>query len=219
MAIFDASSPPGRGDAFIVNLLKKQRLPIFVALNKWDLVQDSQFEVRLNQYKSFFENNVRTVFCVSATSGEGCNGLIKAIQIELPLGPQLFPPDMISDQPIKILLAELIREQVLVNTREEIPHSVAVIIDRLEDISPNKGKKSKNSVKTGILATILVERKSQKGILIGKEGSMLKKIGQESRLQMQKLIDGHIYLELFVKVSTDWRSNPSRLSELGYKGD
>ena len=135
----------------------------------------------------------------------------------MPVGPYLYPPDVISDQPEKILLSELIREQVLIHTREEIPHSVAVTIDRVEEMPPLKKGQAKKK-QTGVLATILVERKSQKGILIGKGGSMLKKIGQGARLQMKNLIDGPLYLELFVKVVPDWRSKPARLSELGYEG-
>ena len=138
---------------------------------------------------------------------------------QLPLGPQLYPPEMVSDQPERVLLGELIREQVLLYTREEVPHSVAVTIDRVEEL-PAKGKgKGKGAGRTAVLATVLVERKSQKGILIGKGGAMLKTIGQGARLQMQVLIDGPVYLELFVKVVPDWRSKPARLAELGYTGD
>ena len=133
----------------------------------------------------------------------------------MPEGPQLYPSDMVSDQPERLLMGELIREQVLLNTREEVPHSVAVSIDRIEEM-PAKGK---SNGRTAVLATVLVERKSQKGILIGKGGAMLKTIGQGARLQMQALIDGPVYLELFVKVVPDWRSKPARLAELGYVGD
>ena len=124
---------------------------------------------------------------------------------------------MKTDQPERLLLAELIREQVLLQTREEIPHSVAVKIDRVEEV-PLKKKKGDFSKRTAVLATVFVERKSQKGILIGKGGSMLKTIGKEARLQMQKLINGPVYLELFVKIVPDWRSKPGRLTELGYEG-
>jgi GTP-binding protein Era len=148
-------------------------------------------------------------------SGDGCPELVKAMSSLMPEGPQLYPSDMVSDQPERLLMGELIREQVLLNTREEVPHSVAVSIDRVEEI-PAKGK---GNGRTAVLATVLVERKSQKGILIGKGGSMLKTIGQGARLQMQTLIDGPVYLELFVKVVPDWRSKPARLAELGYVGD
>jgi len=146
---------------------------------------------------------------VSALHGEGCSGLVQALCAALPLGPHLYPPDAISDQPEQLLLAELIREQVLRHTREEVPHSVAVQIDRIVADGP----------RTAVLATVLVERPSQKGILIGRGGSMLRNIGQGARLQMQKLIAGPVYLELFVKVVPGWRSHPARLAELGYRGD
>ena len=141
--------------------------------------------------------------------------LIDSLIDHLPHGPQLYPPDMVSDQPERILLAELIREQVLLNTREEVPHSVAVSIDRVQEMT-SKGGRQGPKVQTAVLATVLVERKSQKGIIIGKGGSMLKTIGQGARLQMQNLIDGPVYLELFVKVAPDWRSKAARLAELGY---
>ena len=135
----------------------------------------------------------------------------------MPIGPKLYPSDVVSDQPERILLAELVREQVLLQTREEIPHSVAVKIERLEEVHAKTNKK-KSQAYTAILVTVFVERKSQKGILIGKGGAMLKSIGQGARIQMQSLIDGSIYLELFVKVVPDWRSKPARLAELGYEG-
>jgi len=146
---------------------------------------------------------------ISALSGAGTTELLAAVAADLPLGPHLYPADAVSDQPEQLLLAELIREQVLSHTREEIPHSVAVSIDRIVDDGP----------RTAILATVLVERSSQKGILIGKCGSMLKAIGSGARQQMVKLIEGPVYLELFVKVVPNWRRNPARLAELGYRGD
>jgi len=149
------------------------------------------------------------LFQVSALNGDGCEALVQALSAALPPGPHLYPPDAVSDQPERLLLAELIREQVLQHTREEVPHSVAVMIDRVVEDGP----------RTAVLATVLVERSSQKGILIGKGGSMLRTIGQGARLQMQKLIAGPVYLELFVKVVPGWRSHPARLAELGYRGD
>ncbi len=216
LVILESCYPPGKGDAYILNLLKHLEIPVLVALNKWDLVELSQLKERKKEYYDFFENFNWPIFCCSALSGEGCNDLISEISSKLPLGPQLYPSDMICDHPEKFLMAEFIREQVLRNTREEIPHSVAVSIDRVEDI-PSKDKSKKSN--TGILATIAVEKKSQKGILIGKGGIMLKKIGQASRLQIQTLINGHVYLELFVKVIPNWRSQSSRLNDFGYEGN
>jgi len=216
LVIFDASHSPGRGDAFILNLIRNLKIPVIVALNKWDLLDLSQFQERKKEYLDFCEGRNWPVFCCSALKGEGCNDLISDIEKKLPFGPQLYPSHMTFDHPERFLMAEFIREQVLKNTREEVPHSVAVSIDKIEDI-PSK-KTAKENSRTGIFATICVEKKSQKGILIGKGGSMLKKIGQESRLQIQTLINGNVYLELFVKVVPDWRSKSSRLNEFGYEG-
>ncbi len=146
---------------------------------------------------------------MSALNGAGTESLVAALAADLPEGPPLYPPGAVSDQPEHLLLAELIREQVLAHTREEVPHSVAVQIDRITEDGP----------RTAVLATVLVERTSQKGILIGRGGSMLRQIGQGARLQMQKVIAGPVYLELFVKVVPNWRRSAARLAELGYRGD
>ena len=146
---------------------------------------------------------------VSALTGAGTDALVTALGAALPPGPHLYPADAVSDQPEQLLMAELIREQVLTHTREEVPHSVAVSIDRVVDDGP----------RTAVLATVLVERSSQKGILIGKGGSMLRTIGAGARLQMEKVFSGPVYLELFVKVVPGWRRSAARLAELGYRGD
>ena len=216
LVIFEANHSPGRGDAFILNLIRNLPIPVIFALNKWDLLESNQFKERKKEYLDFFGDISWPVFCCSALTGNGCNELISELEKILPLGPQLYPSYMTCDHPEKFLMAEFIREKVLINTREEVPHSVAVSIDKIEDITSKK--KSNQNSKTGILATICVEKKSQKGILIGKGGSMLKKIGQESRLQIQTLINGNVYLELFVKVVPDWRSKSARLNEFGYEG-
>ena len=213
--LLEGCERPGRGDAFIVNLLQQQSLPVLVALNKWDKLAEEHRSEAEEAYAALLQETNWPVHRCSALSGDGCADLTAAMAAQLPLGPQLYPPEMVSDQPERVLLGELIREQVLLHTREEVPHSVAVTIDRVEEL-PAKGK---GAGRTAVLATVLVERKSQKGILIGKGGAMLKTIGQGARLQMQVLIDGPVYLELFVKVVPDWRSKPARLAELGYTGD
>jgi len=216
LLILEGNKTPGRGDEYIVNLLRQQNSPVMVALNKWDLLGVNMKEKMFELYQNLLADFSWPLFPCSALSGEGCTELLESFTERLPIGPQLFPPETISDQPEKLLLGELIREQVLFETREEVPHSVAVLIDRVEEIPSSKRVKS-SQVRTAVLATIFVERKSQKGILIGKGGAMLKKIGQGARLNMQKLIDGPVYLELFVKVVPDWRRKPARLAELGYQ--
>jgi len=213
LLIFDSYHKPGRGDEYIRDLLINNKAKCIVVLNKWDLLENGDKIVRLNQYKELLNDNLISFQEVSALSGHGCNQLIKKIRGFLPEGKPLYPKDIIVDQPIKVMLTELIREQVILNTREEIPHSVAVKIEKMEFIK-NKGKDT-----TAILATIIVERKTQKGILIGKGGSMLKVIGQSARMNMKNLIEGSIYLELFVKVIPNWRKKESKLIEYGYEED
>ena len=213
LLIFDSYYKPGRGDEYIRNLLITNKAKCIVVLNKWDLLENGDKIVRLNQYKELLNDNLVSIQEVSALSGHGCNQLIKKISGFLPEGKPLYPKDTIVDQPIKVMLSELVREQVLLNTREEVPHSVAVKIEKMEYIK-NKGKDT-----TAILAIIIVERKTQKGILIGKGGSMLKVIGQSARMNMKNLIEGSIYLELFVKVIPNWRKKESKLIEYGYEED
>jgi GTP-binding protein Era len=198
-----------------VDLLARSRTPVHVALNKHDLVDPAEAEALAQSYRALLEGNGERpplswpLHPVSALTGAGTEALVEALAADLPEGPHLYPPDAVNDQPEQLLMAELIREQVLNHTREEVPHSVAVQIERIVDDGP----------RTAVLATVLVERSSQKGILIGKGGRMLRDIGSGARLQMQKLIDGPVYLELFVKVVPNWRRNASRLAELGYRGD
>ena len=215
LLIFDSNNNPGRGDKYIKDLIVTNQSKYIIVLNKWDLVQENEKELRLNQYKEIFSNKSIYFQTVSSISGEGCDELINLVNSQLPRGPMLYPNDTLSDQPFNILLSELIREQVLINTREEIPHSVAVIVEKIEEVKNKKSACKENL--TAILATIVVEKKSQKGILIGKKGSMLKIIGQAARLNMKKLIDGPIYLELFVKVIPNWRKKESKLAEFGYQ--
>ncbi|MBD2038404.1 GTPase Era [Leptolyngbya sp. FACHB-321] len=143
----------------------------------------------------------------SALTGEGLEALQQQLIQHLQPGPYYYPPDLVTDQPERFIMGELIREQVLLLTREEVPHSTAIGIDRVEE----------EPTITRILATIYIERSSQKGILIGKGGEMLKAIGSASRQQIQKLVAGKVYLELFVKVQPKWRQSSARLAELGYR--
>ncbi|MFO7630195.1 MAG: GTPase Era [Prochlorococcaceae cyanobacterium] len=221
LLLVDGSQPAGRGDGFIVELLRHCKAPVHVALNKQDLVDPQQAEALAASYRGMLAGKgdfatpagqpplAWPLHPVSALSGAGSEALVAALGAELPEGPHLYPADAVSDQPEQLLMAELIREQVLSHTREEVPHSVAVSIERVVDDGP----------RTAVLATVLVERSSQKGILIGKGGSMLKTIGQGARLQMEKVFSGPVYLELFVKVVPGWRRSAARLAELGYRGD
>ncbi len=143
----------------------------------------------------------------SALTGAGLESLQTLLINQLEPGPYYYPPDLVTDQPERFIMGELIREQILLHTREEVPHSVAVVIDKVDE-TPEL---------TAVLATIHVERDSQKGIIIGKKGSMLKTIGSAARQQMQKLIAGNVYLELFVKVQPKWRQSRNLLRDFGYR--
>jgi GTPase len=137
--------------------------------------------------------------------------LLQLIQNNLPEGPQFYPADQITDHPERFIVSELIREKVLHLTREEIPHSIAVVIDKMEK------KGDKNLI--DVLATIIVERDSQKGIVIGKQGSMLKEVGKRSRVDIENLLGTKVYLELWVKVQKDWRNRASNLRDYGFNDD
>ena len=215
LLIFDSKDAPGRGDEYIKNLLIQNKSKYIVVLNKCDLLNKYERKLRRKQYEELFDNKLIGFQEVSALSGEGCFKLLELVNTFLPEGPLLYPKGTKSDQPFRKILSELIREQVLLNTREEVPHSVAVNIEKIEEVE-NKKKDQLNSL-TAILATIVVERSTQKGILIGKKGTMLKTIGQQARVNMKKIIDGPIYLELFVKVIPNWRKKESKLIEFGYE--
>ncbi|MFN9546485.1 MAG: GTPase Era [Cyanobacteriota bacterium] len=225
LLLVNGSEPAGRGDAFIVDLLNRSRVPVQVALNHWDVVDPSRTEQQLESYRQLLRGEGEgaekaasgswPLQPISALTGLGTDALLASLERDLPIGPALYPPDSVSDQSEETLLAELIREQVLHHTREEVPHSVAVQIDRIvEDTRAKQGDKPRLAV----LATILVERQSQKAILIGRGGQMLRTIGSGARKQMEALLGNPVYLELFVKVVAHWRRSPARLAELGYGG-
>jgi GTP-binding protein Era len=207
LLVVDGSVPAGRGDQYICQSIGQSHVPIVICLNKSDLVAPAHQNVLRESYQTLLPK--ADLICLSALDPATLPPLLTHITQILPLGPYYYPPDLVTDQPERFLMGELIREQILLHTRDEIPHSVAVTIDLVEE----------SASLTRILATIYVERSSQKGILIGKGGEMLKRIGQAARLQMQKLISGKIYLELFVKVKPHWRRSNSILRDLGYKED
>jgi GTP-binding protein Era len=204
--VVDGSVAAGRGDRFIVELLEHTNTPVIVGLNKIDL-QSSACDDLDQSYAHFAAEHHWPTVKFSAVSGQGIPMLLSQLGDRLDPGPYYYPPDLVTDQPERFIMGELIREQILHLTREEVPHSVAIAIDLVEE-TPKI---------TRVLATIHVERDSQKGIIIGKGGSMLKHIGSAARAQMQKLIAGSVYLELFVKVQPKWRHSRIRLAELGYR--
>ncbi|HIK16172.1 MAG TPA: GTPase Era [Leptolyngbyaceae cyanobacterium M33_DOE_097] len=209
--VVDGSSELGGGDRFIAELLTQAEIPVVLGINKADLQPTVEAETPEHpldtHYLELAEAHHWQVVKFSALTGEGLETLQAQLVQNLEEGPYYYPPDLVTDQPERFIMGELIREQILLQTREEVPHSVAIAIDKVEE----------TPTITRILATVNVERDSQKGILIGKGGSMLKAIGSASRQQIQKLIMGNVYLELFVKVQPKWRQSRTRLAELGYR--
>ncbi|MBD2184869.1 GTPase Era [Aerosakkonema funiforme] len=204
--VVDASVEAGGGDRYIVDLLSITQTPVILGLNKIDLQHsDDRFVDRT--YADLISPHEWPLVKFSALNGNGLDELLKLLVDRLEPGPYYYPPDLVTDQPERFIMAELIREQILLLTREEVPHSVAVIIEKVEE----------TPTITRVFAAINVERESQKGIVIGKGGTMLKAIGSAAREQMQKLIAGKVYLELFVKVEPKWRQSRSRLAEFGYR--
>ena len=197
----------GPGDRFIIEQLKRVKKPVFLVINKIDLIKkDELLEVVANFKK---EHEFDGVIPISATSGENVDTLLDVVKENLEEGPQFYPTDFITDHPERFIISELIREKVLHLTHEEIPHSVAVVID---EIYRDQDKEDLINV----AATIIVERKSQKGILIGKQGKMLKDIGTLARKDIVNLLGSKIYLELWVKVQKDWRNKKIHLTDFGY---
>jgi GTP-binding protein Era len=203
--LVDGSQPAGTGDQFIAEGLARQKTPVVLGLNKQDVVPAAQVEAITASYQALLPTAPLLRF--SALTGQGISELQTQLLQMLPPGPCYYPPEMVTDQPERFIMAELIREQILHLTREEVPHAVAVVVDRVEE-TPQV---------TRIFATIVVERPSQKAIIIGHQGQMLKTIGTQARQEMQKLVNGPVYLELFVKVEPKWRQTPYLLRDLGYR--
>lgn len=208
--LVDGSEPAGRGDQWIAeNVLKEvpNNVPILLILNKVDKIKDQlKIESNLLTYKTLFEKNIQTLK-VSALTGRNKDNLIEHIMRKLPEGEKLYPDDVVTEETMRTIAQEIIREKILINTQDEIPHSVAVLIDRYQE----------TDTIDRIYANIYCEQTSQKGIIIGKGGSMLKKIGTEARLELEKIVEKKVYLELNVKVEKDWRKKNKALKTFGYE--
>ena len=202
----NVSEKRGPGDDFIIEKLKGIKTPIFLLLNKIDLVTPEVLLERVESYKDALD--FAGVFPISVLQGNNVNELMEALINALPEGPQYYPADQITDHPEYFVVSELIREKILQLTQEEIPHSVAVTVDKMQKDEFDK---------VHVYANIIVERKSQKGIIIGKGGRLLKEIGTRARRDIQQLLGNKVYLELWVKVEKDWRKRKSNLQEYGYR--
>lgn len=204
----NATQKRGRGDDFIIERLKNVKKSIYLVINKIDQIHPDKLLQIMDDYRNTLD--YAEVFPISALEGNNCPELIESLVNTLPEGPQYYPADQITDHPERFIAGELIREKVLELTREEVPHSVAVVVDRIH---------REDAEKVLVQATIVVERNSQKGIIIGKGGKMLKQIGVKARKDIELMLGDKVYLELWVKVQPNWKDRQVDLQALGYKQD
>jgi GTP-binding protein Era len=205
----DVTEPIGGGDRYIIEQLKKVTdTPVFLVLNKIDKIHPEAMLAVIDKYRKLMD--FAEVVPVSALQGNNVNTLLEQVSRYLSEGPMYYPADQITDHPEQFVCAELIREKLLQLTREEIPHSIAVEIESMS---------VQDNGLVNIGAVIFVERDSQKGIIIGKSGALLKEVGRLARQDMERLLGSKIFLELWVKVNKDWRNRDSILKSLGYRND
>ncbi|MEH7121240.1 GTPase Era [Neobacillus vireti] len=199
----------GRGEEFILEKFQTVKTPIFLVINKIDQIHPDELLPIIESYKEKYD--FKEIVPISALEGNNVERLLDQIKGFLPEGPQYYPADQVTDHPERFIITELIREKALHLTREEIPHSLAVVMDKMER-QPNKDI-------IHVMATVIVERDSQKGIIIGKQGSMLKEIGKRARVDIENLLGSKVFLELWVKVQKDWRNKMSQLRDYGFNED
>lgn len=198
--------PPGAGDRYLLSLLENKKTPVVLVLNKIDLVSEAAIFKKIKQYSQMY--NFKEIIPVSAQTGRNMDELMQVLEKMLPEGPKYFPDDMITDQPERIIVQEIVREKILLRTHEEIPHAIGVFTEEF---------KVRENGKVYIRCTIYVERESQKRIVIGSKGSLLKDAGKEAREEIQKVVGSPVFLDLWVKVNRDWKNKDYMLRELGYK--
>jgi len=204
--LVDATASTSMESEMMAEILAGVSVPVILVINKVDLVEKESLFRLMETYSSLHD------FCdilpLSARTGDGVERLVELVCRRLPLGPAYFPDDILTDLPERFVVAEMVREKVFRLTRDEVPYSVAVLVESFKE-RPESGV-------IAISATIIVERDSQKGIIIGRRGEMLKRIGIAARHEIERFLAGKVFLELFVKVSKDWSDNPQKLKEFGY---
>jgi len=206
LLIVDAKRKWDRDDALVLDLAKKAGTPVFLLLNKIDLLADKRDLLPLiAQFQTL--HDFKEIVPISALKKKGLDELLECVVKALPHGPRYFPEDQITDQPVRFMASELIREHVLMQTHEEVPHAVTVRVEQFEE-SPRLVR---------IAAVIYCERDSQKAILLGKGGQMLKRIGTDARLDIEKMVGNKVFLELFVKVQPGWRDSRQFVEELDWR--
>ncbi len=202
--LVEATEAPGPGDRFVLERLKEREVPVFLVVNKVDLVKKLRLLPLLDEYQRMHE--FAEIIPISAKTGDGVDRLVDLALARMPEGPVYFPEDVMTDQPMRVLAAEIIREKLLQKTRDELPFAVAVGIDSFQE----EGRLAR------ISATVYVEKESQKAIVIGKHGEILKAVGTYARIDMENLFGMKVFLQLWVKVKEAWRQDERMLVELGY---
>lgn len=203
----------GAGERHIIDVLGRVNTPVILVINKTDSVEEKGIFDAINTYKDVYD--FEDIVPVSALKGRNTEELIRTIKKLLPYGPQFFDEDTVTDQPERQIVSELIREQALRLLSQEIPHGIAVVIDRMKERSGGRASDVRGMM--DIDATIICERESHKGIIIGKQGAMLKKIGTKARMSIENLLDARVNLKLWVKVKKDWRDSDTLLKNYGYR--
>ena len=209
LLMVDAAEGLGRGDQFIIEKLKEMNTPVFLVVNKIDQVHPDDLLPLITSYQQL--HDFTEIIPISALKGNNIERLLEQCKSYLEEGPQYYPADQVTDHPERFIIAEFIREKVLHLTREEIPHSIAVLIDKVE--------KKKDRDLVHVMATIIVERPSQKGMIIGKQGWLLKEVGKQARADIEYLLGSKVFLEIWVKVQKDWRNKSFYLQDYGYSKD
>lgn len=198
--------PLGAGDRYILSLLKERQVPVILALNKIDLITKEELMKKVVQYNKIYD--FADIVPISAQTEENIDTFLHIIETHLKEGPKYFPDDMVTDQPERNIVQEIVREKIITRTRDEIPHAIGVFTEEFSE---------RENGKVYIRCTVYVERESQKRIIIGKKGVLLKEAGKEARTEIQNLINAPVFLDLWVKVHRDWKNKDYILRELGYK--
>jgi GTPase len=201
--VVDAAAKPGKGDRFVLDVIRKARIPVVLVLNKIDLIAKPRLLPLIDSYRR--EHDFRAIVPVSALTGDGVDKLEEALLANLPEGESLYPDDYLTDQPERVMAAEIVREKLLAHTRDELPFTTAVVVDRFEE--------SLKLLK--LFVTILVEQESHKPIVLGRRGEMIKRIGTEARQELERMFETKVFLDLHVKVKADWRDDERVLDDLG----
>lgn len=206
LLLVEANTKPGSLDISIIEQLKQVKTPVFLILNKVDLVGKDKLFSLIEGYSKMMD--FKAIIPISALKNDGTDIILKESLKYIPDSPKFFPDDTLTDQPEKVIAAEMIREKVLLNLDDEVPHGVGVEVMSFKERADGL---------ISIQATIYCEKNSHKGIIIGKQGQMLKKIGSAARYEIEKLLDTKVFLELWVKIKPDWRNNDNMLKDLGYQ--